>query len=373
MSRKLIASPARGIISPASIVPTTHVNAKFYTRPSTVLTRLDEVRAGHPPTICITRSQGGIGDVLMTLPTVKAISQKYQCKIDYGTDTTYLGGALPAVLQYIPNINRVFSYQDVEPELYSAILDLTCPCIAHEQPKAPPINRIDLFARHAGLVLTDRQIDYFIQDEEKQEAHRKLSQRRLLTEMGNTQLILVQPSSSTSRRDLPIPTLQHIIRNVVMTRGNVRVLVLTHSSDGPAAKETDWALLPNTTILKDQRVREIAAIMHFANLLVCPDSALLHLAGAIGKETFTFFGPTDARARVNYYPKAVAIWPGQYLSCCPCWYAACKVGSICWKQIDEQLATRTIIRLLDRQPPEDHRDLVFFNNTQGDTVNYEVL
>lgn len=371
--RKIKASATTGIIIPDKPKPQVHVGARIYKRPSLVLTRLDRLRQGAIPRIAVTRSQGGIGDVMMTLPTVRAMSKKYGCKIDYGTDFTYLDGALAAVLEGIPYINKIVPWREIEEEVYDAVLDLTCPCVAHEQPHAEPINRIDLFARHAAIPLEDHSIDYVMKEKEIGRALEELNNYPNLLNKLN-KLILVQPSSSTNRRDVPVDVFPHLIRQLVTRDPSFKMLVFTHDdSDNAFAKGIDWKSIKNCIHMKNYKIREIAAFMHFCDTVICPDSSLLHLAGALNKKTVTFFGPTDPRARVNYYPRAVAIAPGKQLHCWPSWYTKCELGFMCWKRIDMNMSINTVLAVANNVPLPNHPDLVAFGDYNSSNRMYEIL
>jgi hypothetical protein len=193
-------------------------NVTPYSRPSPVLNHMDRVRQGESPKLCITRKQGGIGDVLMTLPTVKGLSKKYNVKIDYGTDYNYMGGALHKVLEGNPYIGKVMPWRDVDPEAYNCVLDLTCPCVAYEKPLVPPINRIDLFARHIGLDLEDHNIDYYIKPEEIEWAKDFITTHNL----DIHKRILVNPSSSTTRRDCPRDKMKGALAGILAKRRDIR-------------------------------------------------------------------------------------------------------------------------------------------------------
>lgn len=317
--RRFGISPNKGIVSPVTSRPTIHTNAKSYRRPSPLLRRLDELTQGRKPEICISRRQGGLGDVLMTLPTVKAIANKYQVQVDYATDYDYLNGALPTLLKNLPYIRKVMpslSVDRAEEGTWDIILDLTCPCIAHEQPLAPPVNRIDLFARHAGITLTDTHIDLILSEDEIGWARQEL-QRLFLLDRGY-KIIVAQPSSSTTRRDAPIDLFKKILSSIPREDKRARILVLTHDSDSSQAKAVRWENFDGLIRGHNYTARQIAAILTFSNLTICPDSSVLHIAGALDKPTLSLFGPTDPRARINHYPKAVAIAPASQLTCSYC-------------------------------------------------------
>ncbi len=53
------------------------------------------------------------------------------------------------------------------------------------------------------------------------------------------------------------------------------------------------------------------------DVVVCPDSALLHLAGALNKKIVTIFGPIPPQSRINYYANATVLI--KRLPCQYCW------------------------------------------------------
>jgi len=300
----------RGILVPTKqTIP--NITASLYSQPSQILKRIDGLRIGQAPKIAITRTQGGMGDVLMTLPTVKAIANKYKISIDYGTDFEYLEGALPKVLYGHPDIKNVIPWREIQTSDYDGVIDLTCPCVYHEKPHAVPVNRIDLFAKHAGVFpLKDVTLDYAFQPGELEAAQQMIEE----SQIGKRKIILVQPFSSASQRDAPTETIQKVLAQLLMKRRDLKAIVFTHGSDNYT---TEWGFA-DILELRDWDVRKITAVMNFCDLVLCPDSSILHLAGALGKKTVSLFGPTDPNARINYYPEAVAIWAGQDLSCSPC-------------------------------------------------------
>ncbi len=308
----------------------------------------------------VSRIAGGIGDVLMTLPTVKQIRKQYNCLLDYQTDFEYLGGALPKVLQGNPHIDRVLDYRMVseeDREQYDAVVDLTCPCTVHEQPRAEPINRIDLFARHAGVRLEDTSIDYYITKDEFTWAQEWIAQKGL----SRNKLFLVQAHSSSARRDLSINTLQKSIVEILKVDPSFRCLVITHSTD---SSKHNWNIYGAVEV-RDMGVRQIAALIYYCDVVLCQDSGILFLAGAQNKKIITFFGPTDPRARINYFPHAVAICPGQHLKCAFCWWApSCNNTYPCWKQIETQLIIDVTVATLQNKPLPPSSDLIYFGNSQ---------
>lgn len=356
---------SRGMIKPVPPVIKTGGSVTQYTKKVNTLQRLDRIMAGKRPDICITRKQGGIGDVLMTLPTVKAIANKYKVQVDYGTDFNYLGGALPKSVQNVPYIKQVLDFRTIDQSQYDAVLDLTCPCIAHEKPLAKPINRIDLFARHLGVHLVDHDMDFVLDSDEQQWGIDYLKERRLFQK----ELILVQPSSSTTKRDAPLDLMKRCIVQTVNARRNCAALIITHTSDNI---QSSWNL-PNVHVLNNLDIRQLACLLPHTVLVVCPDSAVLHLAAAFHHPTVTLFGPTDPNARVNHHPEAVAIWPGKDLMNYPCWYEDPKDGYLCWKRMEERTVIETMHAVIDNKALPSSRDLVTFGKQKPEETLYEIL
>jgi hypothetical protein len=293
----------------------------------------------------------------MTLPTVRAVAKKYDTKIDYGTDFVYLDGALPKIIQGNNYIGNIVPWTEIDIDNYDAVIDLTCPCVAHEVPLARPINRIDLFARHVGIQLEDHSIDYHITEDEKKWAEDYFYREKL----SRWKMILVQPFSTTTSRDFPPERMKAIIASILATQKDLRILLLTHDTD--SLKPT-WDL-PGVHRAHNLKARQIAALMTLCPLVICPDSLILHLASALHRPTVTLFGPTDPRARINYHPEAVAIWPAGHLKTYPRWYdQSCPDGGICWKLIDLDLVRDTSLAILNKKPLPQSNDLVFFGPYQ---------
>lgn len=356
---------SQGILTPVKVTPHVPTAANPFSQPTNALVRLDLLRQGAVPRICIKRL-GGIGDLLMTFPTAKAISRKYNIRVDYATDLEYLEGALPKALYGLPYVDKILDYRYIPTTDYDAIVDLQCPCVHHEVPGAAPINRIDLFARHVQIPLEDPSIDYTFRPEELEWAKQWYVQHRL----DRHRVVLVQPFASSAPRSAPVDKIQKGLAKFLTKAKDLRAIVVLHDSD--PVKSGNWNF-QEVIVAKNYDIRQIAALMHEANLVLCQDSAVLHLASALHKPTVTLFGPTDPRARVNHHPEAVAIWPGKHLKSYPIWYAQPRNGYICWNLLEDVLIAETCWSVLQQQPLPESRDLVHFGTLAEGNKHYEVL
>jgi len=309
-----------GVITSKRMQP--YISGQAQQTPAVKLGRLQKLIKTKTPHICVVRGEG-IGDVLMTTPTVRALRKSFGGRviIHYATNTRYLDGALVKVLQYNPDINEILERQLLDDSKYDLVVNLHCPCIWYEKPGNPPVNRIDLFANHAGVRPTSTDLAYYIQKDEISAG------AKLVSHLQGKKVILVQPSASSERRSLDHGKLKAALTQLSTAHG-IMSLVLTHSSD--FGTDVLWDNIPGCKTMKDLDVRQIAGLMVHCDLVLCPDSSILHLAGALKVPTVAFFGPTHPAARINYYPNAVAIWKGEGLKPCPCWYDACPISEACW-------------------------------------------
>jgi len=293
-------------------------------QPAIKMSRLRQLLASQEPRICIVRGEG-IGDVLTTTPTVRAIREQFKkVHITYATNTRYLDGALVSVLKYNPDIDEIIERHLLTDTNYDLVINLHCPCIAYEVPGNPPVSRIDLFARSVGITLRDPIPKFYFHKRELEAAE------TLMAAHASDKIILVQPTASARRRSVP----HLVLRQAAVTlyeRYNIRSLFITHSGDPHT--DVQWKNIPGAIVMKDLDIRQIAAVAIQTNLILCPDSSLLHLSAAIGVPAVALLGPSHPTARIGHYPLATAVWGGEGLAPCPCYYSECPIREVCWDRI----------------------------------------
>ncbi len=313
---------ADGVVTNKQMQPYTSGQARQ--TPAVKLSRLRKLLKTKTPHICVVRGEG-LGDVLMTTPVIRALKETFgKAQISYATNTRYLEGALVKVLRHNPDIKEILERDLLDDSQYDLVISLHCPAIFYEKPGNPPISRLDLFANHAGVKLKNHDLHYYIQKEEIEAGE------KLVSHLQGKKIVLVQPSASSERRSLDHRKLKTALTELNTAHG-VATIVLTHSSD--FGTDVLWDNIPGCMPIRNLDVRQIAGLMVHCDLVLCPDSSVLHLAGALKVPTVAFFGPTHPAARINYYPNAVAIWKGEELNPCPCWYDACPIGETCWSMI----------------------------------------
>jgi len=292
--------------------------------PSSKLARLQQLIETSIPRICIIRGEG-IGDVLTTTPTIHALKSLFnQVEITYATNTSYLSGALVQTLAFNPDIDHIIERNNMKDDDYDLIVNLHCPCIAYETKGSRPPSRIDIFAKHAGIKLFQFVPRYFIQPAEV-----TAGQWYMASLPRAKKYIFVQPHSSSPRRSFDHQVKIALAR--LYNEYNIRSIVCVHNNDHK--DDISWKDVPGSILLENPDIRRIASIINHVDLVLCPDSSIMHLAAALDKKTVAIFGPTWPHARINHYPKATYIWGGDYVQCKPCWYDECDIKHSCTRYI----------------------------------------
>jgi GT2 family glycosyltransferase len=96
---------------------------------------------------------------------------------------------------------------------------------------------------------------------------------------------------------------------------------------------------------------QTAAVINVSNLIVTPDTGMLHIAGALNKNTITFFNSFPSKVRMNYYKNCYAfdIWKNCNLNANaqPCLYTQDKPCSmkLCFRTIPPEVIFNKAIEL----------------------------
>lgn len=317
-------------------------------KPSFSIGRLESIFKGDDkPSFCIIRTLGGIGDVLMTTPLCRGLKRKWPgCKVTYATDKDYMNGSLHDILKYNPYIDEVIPHQIVQGKKFDASTDISSVCTRYEKKENPPVNRIDLFSHASGIPLFgDKLPIYIVTDEEKTWA--KAFLKKYTIKHNNPKQIRwvgIQARSNSDRRNWPINRVKELAIQLAH-QDNVRVVVFDHND------QEAWNLSRVVPVI-NYKIRQVAALIDAMDLIVCHDSGLLHIAGALEKRIVSVFGSTDPRSRINYYVNAIGV-EDTSLQCLHCWYASCQYQYACMKNITVDQMMKTVLNHLQTKEARD--------------------
>jgi ADP-heptose:LPS heptosyltransferase len=330
--------------------------------PAVKLSRLQQLIQSKHPHICVVRGEG-IGDVLTITPTLHALKETFpKLTLTVATNTSYLDGALVKVLQYNPDIDHILERDLIDDMQYDLVINLHCPAVKNEKPGKMPPNRIDVFANHAGIKLKDPVPRYYPQKDEIEYGE------ILMQGMDPRQkTVLVQPFASSAKRSFDTRRIKQALASLNQSHG-IQSLVLTHDGD---TKDVLWDNIPGCRPLHNLDIRQIAGVMVHCDMVLCPDSSILHLAGAMGVPTVGLFGPTPPQIRINHYKKAIAIWHGADIPACPCWYDHCPTGYTCMERITTGDIEESILKHLKNTQRVNIVDVL--NNVKPIQIETEIV
>ena len=120
-------------------------------------------------------------------------------------------------------------------------------------------------------------------------------------------MVGVQPRTDEAYRDVP-----HMRQIVEALAQHASVLVF-----GSLCRRTPGN--PRVIQVQGLDLRQSFALASGCDVLVTPDSAFFHLAGALDLPCVGLFGPTDGRVRGQDYPRARILDARRTLRCVPCW------------------------------------------------------
>jgi ADP-heptose:LPS heptosyltransferase len=258
--------------------------------------------------ILITRAMGGIGDLLMLTPGIHALHEKFP------DEEVFL--AIPNRYFQVFENNRDVTLIDIEKGSFDYMAfrkwyNFTdCPAARMESLAAPKVrkSRIDIFARALGikgmgLRKMDRSPRYFLSEDEKA----LLESFWRKNDLKEKEVIGVQLYAGESYRDYP--HMERLVRELSSER-IVLVFDTQHISDFN---------FPNVIKIDTYNLRQVFAIASGCDVLVCPDSAFVHLAGALNIRCVALFGPIDGKLRTKHYPSVNYLDARARLGCVSCW------------------------------------------------------
>jgi ADP-heptose:LPS heptosyltransferase len=290
--------------------------------------------------VCVIRSLGGIGDVLMTLPAVETIKHRYpDCHITYACDRHSGGGDIYyQLIKNVPFIDEIIDARHVDRSRYDGVVDITSVCIRHENSSSVRLNRIDIFTRACGFQRAFNSIPFY-----KVELVEKLFAATVVQPLHGKKLIFLHTASNDPKRCWPVRRYDELIILAKEQRPDIQFLV-SDSNEVLRNKEQ----YENVTVVTNPDIRKLAAVIDACDVFVGPDSGPMHIAGALDKRSLCLFGSIPGTARINYYSNSVAIESVPRLSCQYCWYAKCGINYKCMSNITAKQVYDALIRILGK-------------------------
>ena len=275
--------------------------------------------------ICVIRRVGGIGDVLMLTPTLRELKRLHpECSLTLALDMHTTGGNVYYQLVCnAPFVDEIVDARYIQRGAYDFVFDASAVCLRYERSGLPAINRIDLFARAAGLNSLRNRLPFY----QVEEQERIPSDGRFF--------VLLHTASNEEKRCWPIQRYLELMEQLQ----DLPVVFLIADFNG---KFRNWGRLGNCRNISNCSVRELGAWIERADMFIGPDSGPMHMAGALGTESIVLFGSIPPAARINYYPSHQAVTSNA--ACAPCWYAKCPYDVKCMRDIEAGVVANKVRR-----------------------------
>jgi len=244
---------------------------------------------------------GGFGDLLFLTPIFTEMKRRWP---GVAIDVACFAKYTPA-LQGNPDIAQLISYPVSLPAWAAYGAHFWLQNVIEGNPKAEELHVVDLLAEQAGLSLTTKEMKYFADPRELDSA------RRAYPRTGKPR-VGIQVAASTPVRSYP-PRLLGSVSGELLKRGWEVFLF-----GAPGQLKTELPVVNLTQRTPPVSFRESAAILATCDVCVAPDSALIHLAGALNLPAVGLYGSFPWKLRTAYAPKTVAL--SGSLRCAPCFY-----------------------------------------------------
>jgi len=257
--------------------------------------------------IVVSRAMGGIGDLFMMTPGLRALSRRHSTRVKLVIERKYFD-----IFRNNPHVETIdIDGPPLDVARARAWFNLTvCPAGRYEHARRPFIKkgRVELFARamrvsRLGLHRHGWNVDYTLDDD--QVAFRDAFLRE--AGLGARPIVGVQPYARDSYKN------HSDIARLIDALGAEYDLVVFHHigsglPSGPGIASTDG--LP---------LWQSIALVSALRAMVCVDSAFLHAAAAFDVPVVAMFGPTDGRLFTRHHRNAHVIAMNERFPCAPCW------------------------------------------------------
>lgn len=132
----------------------------------------------------------------------------------------------------------------------------------------------------------------------------------------------------------------------LVERHGAQVLLVGEESERPIARQVALSMRGEATDLTGRTtLRQLAALLARARLVVTNDSACLHAAEIMGIPVVAIFGPTDEKKYGPRDPRSVVV--RRRLVCAPCERALCPYGHECMTGIETDEVYSVAAGILD--------------------------
>lgn len=253
-----------------------------------------------PLTSVLFMRSGGFGDLTLLTPVLRHLKKLHpSVHIAVCTMKHY-----SQALEHLPYVDEI-----VEHPILAADLDKYDAWVFYENaiennPRAEKVHMTELFAEIAGIPMdgADLKPEYVIKPSEL------MWVGELFPRNGQQPRVSIQMQAAAGCRTYPPQLMRQVVDE--LTRRGWEVLMF---DDGHMRRYEDQKLQKYRLTF-----RQSAALLNTSDVVIGPDSSLVHIAGALGVPCVALYGPFPWKLRTAHSPSITALQGA--LTCSPCFH-----------------------------------------------------
>jgi ADP-heptose:LPS heptosyltransferase len=285
--------------------------SKKYKGAAFIFTALKPARKNKKAGTCFIRI-GGIGDMVMLSSAIKQYKREHQ-KEKIVLATHPMNYDLFRDVDYIDEIIDVYEADGLA---FDKTIDLR---FAVEPPSIlngkmdwksyTTKDRSDLFDKLVG-VKSKKDFPIYVSPAAITEMKKRIQWK------PNEVIVGLNPLATSLVRSLPFEYIKPLVNELLDTCTSK--VVLFGKTDDQSAKLAEISHPFMFNLMDKTNVMEMAALISIMTVVIAPDTAAMHIAGALKTPCLALFGNIDPATRVKYYPSVTPFYPVKELDCVPC-------------------------------------------------------
>lgn len=259
---------------------------------------------------------GGLGDLIMLTPSLRTLKRTHP-KLDI---TLVMNKEYISSFSKLKYLSNVISFDNISGH-FDHVLDLRK---SVESPEVggflstklyTSLNRIDIFDRLVGVRSLNHKPDIVVSNSGTDRIKKIIDYDRKYTWIG------VHACCTSNLRTFP-PEYVPIILTLLLKKG--RRIVLFGQTEFWYGRfvpiSSDKIKIPGViNLVNKTSVEDLASLCSLMDLMIAPDSSVVHISGALDIPCLAVFGNIDPDLRIKYYSSTRTIYPKDELPCIPCY------------------------------------------------------
>ncbi len=276
--------------------------------------------------VLVHRGVGGIGDLILLTPIFRAIKENFpNAHLTFATTGAYYGGTLLEVIKGNPFVDYLCTIEEARliTEEFDYNINMACPANRYEVAKMRSAEKVDkdrtqIFLDYLGIMPSTMKPDYVVSQQELnwipyyKQIHGISDKATLVGLVTKTE----NRTRSWNREKW------YTLAQLLIGRGLTPLIF----DPDPKAKRD----IPGAHFVCGIPFRQAAALVSALNVLVTPDTGMMHLGGALRIPMVTLFGSIGIPQRIIHYDRTAVVEHMAKFECMPCWYVYPKRE--CWDE-----------------------------------------